>query len=419
VLLDFCRDYYSDNKTELDNIECFKDKYEDIKAIVWYTNNSFVHKLLNKAFRTHDHERLLAFQFYIKDLRQQLYEAYDHMREKADKKCLTVYRGVMLHSSELENLKKNVGNLISMNGFLSTTLDHKVALIYAGLGTTEGWMPDYQSCLFEIEVDYKHGDTVFADISDSSLYPHEKEVLFMAGSIFQISNIEYNKNQSLWTILLHGASGAKDIVHKHLKLAKTELKQSNNILLFAKLMYYLDEFSKFDVYFKAVSNILPEEQADIMHLLFETALAYEKKGKTIDALNNYNQLLDKQLNNSSVASTIYSIAQLHYEQGNNSLALSYFAKALEIQSKCFSIGHPVLMQTLNQITQIGYNISKMNDFYQHIPPLSSVNLIWKCVLSCRSDLSELFPLVNNFVDMLKQLSDPTDLLRREQCIQKI
>ncbi|CAF4614184.1 unnamed protein product, partial [Rotaria sp. Silwood2] len=354
--LALCRSYYSDNKSELHNIECFDNSYNAIKAIVWYTKDSFVYKLLNKALRTHDHEKLLAFQFYIKDLRQQLYEVYDYMRRKADEKSVKVYRGQMLHSKELEYLKSNQRKLISMNGFLSTSLNRDVALIYAGLGTTESSMPNYQSCLFEIEVDYVHSGTVFADVSESSLYSEEQEILFMPGSIFHIISIGHDDNEKLWTILLRSASEAKDIVSKYLKLAKIELNQSNNILLFAKLMYYLGEFSKFDVYLKAVSNTLPEQQANIMNLLFETALVSEKKGKTADALSNYNQLLDRQLNHPSIASTMCSIARLHYEQANYSLALSHFAQALEIQSKCYPIEHPVLMQTLKHITQIGHII---------------------------------------------------------------
>lgn len=360
-LLNFCRDYYKDNNKELHNIECFQDNYQDIKSVVWYTKDSFVYKLLNKALRTHDHEQLLTFQFYIKDLCQQLYEAYDHMREQAHEKLLKVYRGQMLHLTELEQLKNSEGKIISMNGFFSTSRSRDVALVYAGLDTTKNSMLNYQSCLFIIEVDYTHNNTIFADISDSSDFPEEQEILFMVGSVFQISSVHHDANENLWTILLHLTPVTDDIVNKHIKLAKTELNQSNNMLLFAKLMYYLGEFSKFDVYLKAVSNTLPEQQADIIHLLFETASICEKKGKSMDALNNYNQLLDRQLNHPSVASTYCSIAQLYSEQKNYSLALSNFARALEIQSKCFPIDHPVLMHTLKQITKISHKLGKMHD----------------------------------------------------------
>jgi tetratricopeptide (TPR) repeat protein len=352
TLLKTCREYYSGNKTELHNISNFADSYDEVKAIVWYTKDSFVHKLLNKALRTHDHEKLLAFRPYIKDLRRQLFETHERMRNKVTENVLHLYRGQMMHCRELEELKDNVGNLISMNGFLSTSLNQNVALIYTEHGLGRSSMLNYQSCLFEIRVNFRRSNTIFADITEYSDYPDEEEVLFDIGSTFKIASIAYDEAKGIWIIKLEDSFETTEYVNNYLQLAKKELQESNNILLFAKLMHYLGEYSKFNVYFKELSNTLPEQQHNVIQLLFKTALACEKRGKIGDALNNYTHLLDKQLNSPSIGSTYYSLAQLYAEQESYSLALANYGKALEIQSKCLPIQHPVLMETLEQIGRI-------------------------------------------------------------------
>ncbi|CAF3017366.1 unnamed protein product [Rotaria sp. Silwood2] len=91
---------------------------------------------------------------------------------------LTVYREqTQWDATELEKLHINIGDLKSMNTFLSTTVDYDVATIYA-TGDNR-----HTSVLFQITVNKM--DTIndkqcqtFADISQYSAITDENEILF-------------------------------------------------------------------------------------------------------------------------------------------------------------------------------------------------------------------------------------------------
>ncbi|CAF1186448.1 unnamed protein product, partial [Didymodactylos carnosus] len=72
-LLKYCRQEYKDNQKELNKIQEFEEYYTPDKAIYWYTKDSFLYRLLNKAFRQqnidHNDENLLI-DFYRTELAQ-------------------------------------------------------------------------------------------------------------------------------------------------------------------------------------------------------------------------------------------------------------------------------------------------------------------------------------------------------------
>ncbi|CAF3290443.1 unnamed protein product [Rotaria sp. Silwood2] len=51
-MIDECRLYYADNESELRKIDDFEKYYNSEQALYWYTCDSFVYILLNRAFRT-------------------------------------------------------------------------------------------------------------------------------------------------------------------------------------------------------------------------------------------------------------------------------------------------------------------------------------------------------------------------------
>ena len=90
-----------------------------------------------------------------------------------------LYRGLKLSKDELRKLEESIGNLISTNGFLSTSRNRQVALTFA------------TNSLFEIETDMNQEGKLWYDIADYSMIPDEGEVLFDIGAIFQIESISY------------------------------------------------------------------------------------------------------------------------------------------------------------------------------------------------------------------------------------
>ncbi|CAF4656250.1 unnamed protein product, partial [Rotaria magnacalcarata] len=57
-MLELCRTHYSRNQLELKHIKEFELTYTASDAIEWYTRDSFVHKIVNRAVRSFDEIKL-------------------------------------------------------------------------------------------------------------------------------------------------------------------------------------------------------------------------------------------------------------------------------------------------------------------------------------------------------------------------
>jgi hypothetical protein len=88
-----------------------------------------------------------------------------------------------LSCNEIANLEQNVGNLISTNGYLSTSRRRTVAYEFAKEPSARQGIV---SVLFEYQVDLNMiKKIVLADIAQYSMYPSEAEMLFGIGKPFK------------------------------------------------------------------------------------------------------------------------------------------------------------------------------------------------------------------------------------------
>ncbi|CAF1167283.1 unnamed protein product, partial [Rotaria sordida] len=71
-LLDMSRQQYIGNNEELSKIADFEANYTADKAIWWYTKDSFLYRLINRALRTENFDVIYKFRSFITDLHQQL-----------------------------------------------------------------------------------------------------------------------------------------------------------------------------------------------------------------------------------------------------------------------------------------------------------------------------------------------------------
>ncbi|CAF4519016.1 unnamed protein product [Didymodactylos carnosus] len=130
-MIDKCREYYRGNEKRLENVNTFDLTYKSNDAIKWYTEDTFVYQIVNKALRTEDIDELFIFRFFIIDLSLNLARKYKELKKIEPQPIIDLYRGVNLSSDELDTLKKNVGNLISTNDFLSTSRSRKAVYRFA------------------------------------------------------------------------------------------------------------------------------------------------------------------------------------------------------------------------------------------------------------------------------------------------
>jgi hypothetical protein len=186
-----CSQFYKGNDTRLKQIKEFEmDAENAFKSIHWYTKESFLVHLLNRACGTQNIDEMYPFRLFIKHLHGELVKL-DKLRRELNpdgQNKTTVFRGKPLALSTLENLRKNINGLVSMNGFLSTTKDEQVAKCFAGDSATK---PGYVPVLFKLNIDQAVINKPYADIPPErhAMAGQEKELLFSIGSVWRINDV--------------------------------------------------------------------------------------------------------------------------------------------------------------------------------------------------------------------------------------
>ncbi|CAF4180179.1 unnamed protein product [Rotaria sordida] len=191
-MIEQCQLEYSNNQIQLNSINDFDKNCTYDNVLNWYTKDSFVYRLVNKAFRKRNIDLICKFRYFI----ILLYKKLKELSIKQQKENYsTIYRGQILGKNDLENLQSNIGRLISINTIMSTSRNENVArgFIY---GAEVG-------VIFEINT-ISASDNIlrpFADISQLSVMSSEEEILFFAGAVFRINSVQ-KENDSTWIIKL-------------------------------------------------------------------------------------------------------------------------------------------------------------------------------------------------------------------------
>jgi hypothetical protein len=111
----------------------------------------------------------LIFRILIKNLRKLC-------KEQINSKRIYVFRGRKLHINDINKQKDNIGKLITVNCFLSTTVNQYYAELFAGGIVSAG--SSFQPVLYRIFIDPSSTKATGADIRHVSIYPDEEEYLF-------------------------------------------------------------------------------------------------------------------------------------------------------------------------------------------------------------------------------------------------
>ncbi|CAF1224345.1 unnamed protein product [Adineta ricciae] len=241
-LIALCMDEYIDNDSEKARIDEFKTSYLPCRAIWWYTRESFVYKTLNAALRKQSIHMMFLYRSFIFDLWKQL---ADHQ----SKIELTVYRSQLITKEELEILKGNVDQLISVNSFFSSSCNRDAALFL--LGDTR--LPiDSERVLFEIVADFRKVNTKpFANITMFSQFAQEEEVLFMLGSIFRIKKVIEPAEDKVWVIQLELCSDEEnDLVDVLIEMKSQNGSGKTNLRTLGKLLLRMGKIDHAEYYYQ-------------------------------------------------------------------------------------------------------------------------------------------------------------------------
>ncbi|UJR13243.1 hypothetical protein I4U23_000265 [Adineta vaga] len=360
--IDLCRNYYKDNPTELTIVKEFERDYIPDRALWWYTRESFLYRLLNKALRTQDIDFLFLFRFFIRDLEKQLKEIQSPLP-------IRVYRGQVISNDELQALKNSIGQFISMNSFLSTSVDRRSALsfLYSSTAST-----DLQRILFEIDLDPNLSNIKpFANITSLSFFTDEQEVLVMLGSIFRLVNIEHKDR--VWVVQLTLCSDDdNDLkpIYDYIKNEYGEGEQGSSLFSFGVLLFKMGHYDKAEKYYHRLLKELPNDHEDLAACYHNLGMMKNHQGNYDESLQWFNKALDiynhtLKSDDPIIARTYNSIGEVQLRKGNRTDALESFTKALNIRKKVFGEDHLLVAMCYHNIGNIYQEERKFQQAFEY------------------------------------------------------
>ncbi|CAF1022190.1 unnamed protein product [Didymodactylos carnosus] len=340
-MVDECRRQYAGNDAELAIIDEFDQKYSSSTAIWWYTRDTFLYRMLNKALRVQDLDILFKLRFFIKDLHLQIQQLHS---EGIKTGMLDVYRGQAMSKEEFIKVTKNAGGFLSMNSFLSTSTNRKVSASFAQQSVGH---PDYEAVLFEMTIDMLKCPIPFHAVENMSYYKMESEVLFSMGTVFRIESVKKGTG-GIWNVALIINGDGDD----ELRLLKDQMKRELGGL---GLIY--DERGNNDQalrYYEKALTYLPEDSALYAVTYGNIGIGYKKQGNLEQALIHLNKCLAIQQKTLSPAdrvlgSTYNNIAAVYDDKKDYEQALDNYCKCLEIFKIALPSNHPLVGATYNNI----------------------------------------------------------------------
>jgi Tfp pilus assembly protein PilF len=409
-----CRNSLADNEIELKNVRKFERRYRDDTSIWWYTCESFLYPMLNRALRVLDVNMIMRMGFFISNLHRHIKQLHvEQFVGKNFDKSFIVYRGQGMSKTDFEQMTKTEGGLMSFNNFLSTSRNRKVSLSFAHRAVKN---PDLVGILFVMAINPAISTTPFASISDISYYKDkEDEMLFSMHTVFRIGEItSIDENHRLFQVQLTLTSdNDKDLRmltdrirqetfpndHGWFRLGLVLLKMGHSdesqqvyeILLeqtiteTAKAPIYnqlgliknrQERYEEALVFYEQSHEIykrtLPPNHPDLAISYNNIGLVYSNLNEYSKALLSYKEALrirEESLpsNHPDLAASYNNIGILYRKMGEYPEALLFYEKALDIQQQSLPPTHPNLGSSCNNIGMVYEhmgNYSMAHSFYE-------------------------------------------------------
>jgi tetratricopeptide (TPR) repeat protein len=355
-----CRLECQNDVNRLKRIDQFAQNCTPENILYWYTENSPVYQLVNRAFRTRSIDLICKFRYFTILLHRKL---KDLQMKQQEQKFGTLYRAQKIKKNDLENLKSNIGGLISMNTIMSTTRNLSVANSF--LTPNEHVEANEFSTLFEINVENETKAICysFADISDFSQFPDDEEVLFFAGAVFRVDSVKCNE-QSIWIIKLTLNNQLGEQLQQIISLLNFVPAFGT---IFSELTKKTDDYNLINRYHRLLTNrnilfsdilILLKHTHSVIHLLMNT-------GDYKTAIDIYEKLLSSKDFTDTPPFII-----LHIIIGNNYVRLSQYDDAFLYYGIAFS-----LLDEKNRLT--GELYDHLGDLWNKINNHSSALAYYK------------------------------------------
>ncbi|CAF1480119.1 unnamed protein product [Rotaria sp. Silwood1] len=374
-LINLCEEEYKDNKTELAVIHEFQQNYSAARALRWYTRQSFLYRMLNKALRVQNIDVLFLLRFFIFDIQQQLIKNQISQPQH-------LYRAQLLTNDELQILKQAIGGFLMINTFLSTTMDRDVSLAFFDtMDSSDEY--DTQRVLFEIDADPRINEMKpFANIIWLSYCFGQQEVLMMIGSIFQITEVQHDENQICIIRLTLCNENNLDLKNALKYLSKEYDGKDFDLFSLGHVLCDMGSLDDAKKFYLRVLDGLPGSDQDLATCYRALGNVAADKGDCDLSLEWYeklHELLARTLQNDDVrlADSHNIIGNIYWKKDDFKHALEAYNKALVIYKRVYDENHLVIAECLNRI---GAAYEKEKKYFQ------ALNYYEKALAICQKSL---------------------------------
>ncbi|CAF2155374.1 unnamed protein product [Rotaria magnacalcarata] len=339
------------SKAELDE---FERQYCINLSIWWYTKESFLYGMLNKALRSLDMEFMVKIGFFIRNLHRQLEKLHQEQSSTLEKEFL-VYRGQGMMQEAFQHLLDTKGGLISFNSFLSTSMQPRVAMEFVQIAMSKN--EDIVGIFFIMTIDQSKisaKTTPFGMIDEYSAIPSEQEILFTMHTVFRVVDIKQTiENSRLWEVELAITGDSDPQLAALTDRIKQEITGSTGWHRLGDLMLIVGHFSQSE---ELYNELLQNASSDnnIAHIYNQLGMLKYHQGIYQESATFYKKSLEVLLktlpeNDVSLANTYNNIGLAYKSMGDYAEALEYYDKAREIKEKFLSPNDPNLALTYNNI----------------------------------------------------------------------
>ena len=314
---------------------------------------------------------IYQFRYYIMQLCAQV--EIEHTKMKNFDGC-TLYRGQRMMKEELEKLRKNVGSLVSTNGFLSSSYDQAVADAFTSHIPSDD---EFCGIIFEIKIDScLSKNVIFAPIGSLSDFADESEVLFCLGTIFKIISVEFNFDSSVWLVKLYPSDEDSHRIHEFCNEVNEVLQEISPISYFGYVLANkLEQFDRAIAYFKMLLKKLPNDHPELAHIYQFLGHIYRQKPGDTRLANCYwekyfgfrdTKNITTSVDNEDITDTIEGLQDQNTSPKEKAIALSicgelsenydeklmWYSRALDILNECIPISYENIVDCLDGIARI-------------------------------------------------------------------
>ncbi|CAF0729386.1 unnamed protein product [Adineta steineri] len=391
-LISLCQNIYKDNKIQLNHIKEFEKTYTSNQALLWYTKDIFLSKILNKALSIQNIDILFLCRFFLYDIREQLIQ-------NQYPSSIHLYRTLIISIDELQILKDTINGFITINTFFTAKFNRQSALDeFDQLVLTD----NLQRILFEIDA-HPQLDNIqpFSTINSS-------EILFMSGSIFHLDNIILNDDQ-LWVIHMTLTNSNHENLITHFDSMNKKIqynKNQINKLTFGNILWRMNKLDEAEKYYLYMIDLLPTNDLNLPDLYYNLGHIYSDKKNYDLSLKWYNKSLEIWIkilksNDPDLANNYNAIATNYLNKGDYKQAFDSFDKALNILRSAYGDDHLSIAMCLNNmgtVITIEKNYSKALDYY-----LKALTLFQKYLPNNNPNLASLHCNISTIYKHLNQI----------------